>query len=80
MTQKTVLILPGCTDTSAVKMFESRGWKAILYNSIWSVEEYFVVLRHNLLTRNGMSLRFPSSICSRTLRYISSVSAVEHNS
>lgn len=29
---KTVLILPGCTDTSAVKMFQNRGWVSVLYD------------------------------------------------
>lgn len=31
---KTVLILPGCTDTDAVKMFERRGWSARIIDSI----------------------------------------------
>lgn len=30
--KKTVLILPGCTDTSAVKMFQNRGWLTGLYD------------------------------------------------
>src|SRR5690606_16855388 len=30
---KTVLILPGCTDTSAVKMFQNRGWDAALWGN-----------------------------------------------
>lgn len=29
---KTVLILPGCTDTDAVEMFERRGWLTGLYD------------------------------------------------
>lgn len=39
--KKTVLILPGDSALSAVEMFQNRGWDAVLYNSIWSVEEYF---------------------------------------
>lgn len=30
--KKTVLVLPGCTDTSAVKMFELRGWNAFIFD------------------------------------------------
>lgn len=30
---KTVLILPGCTDTSAVKMFQNRGWDADIWDA-----------------------------------------------
>lgn len=39
--KKTVLILPGCTDTSAVKMFERRGWNALLFQNGMEINEFF---------------------------------------
>lgn len=41
--KKTVLVLPGCTDTSAVKMFQNRGWEAILVDHPSVLDEYELV-------------------------------------
>lgn len=37
--KKTVLILPGCTDTSAVKMFQNRGWYSRIIDSLEEIDK-----------------------------------------